>query len=80
LGSLCGVDVKKIRAYDGYSLLHLLIKKINENHNNDNYIAVAQLLHTAFPGMINILDKQGKTPLDLAEKPECVELLKKISL
>lgn len=62
------VDVKKIDACTGCCILHQLVTCAGiSSYNIKDYIRVGELLFNAAPEMIYIKNKDGETPLDLAQ-------------
>lgn len=63
----CNVNVQEKNAHTGFCILHML-GRFNYcfMYDVDNFLKKAQILLNAIPGMVNALDKEGKTPIDIA--------------
>jgi len=61
------VDPKKLSQLDGSCLLYALAKQKRTN-NTDDFLKKGELLLAAIPDMVNALNKDGKTPVDIAQE------------
>ena len=64
------VDAKKLRPFDDACVLHAFADQILSKiiKNIDDFLKKGQLLLDAIPDMVNALNKDGQTPLDIAQK------------
>ncbi len=64
------VDAKKLRPIDDACLLHTFADQIHSKiiNNIADFLKKGQLLLDIIPDMVNALNKNGQTPLDIAQK------------
>lgn len=66
-----GVSTKSIKKYDGCCILHELVNfacMAWQRNNSMEYVQIGEELINAAPEMINTLNTDGETPIDLAHK------------
>lgn len=64
-----GVDTRYINPVDGGCILHVLANPTFKNiYNSNDFYKKGVLLIKTIPDMINMLNKKGKTPIDLMEE------------
>ncbi len=64
-----GVNAKNLKPWDNSCVLHELAKPLCKSIDNvDDFLQKGELLLTAMPGMVNTLNNDNQTPLDIAQQ------------